>query len=256
MRGVMKGNIALFRYIFTILILGVVVSFSSCGGGGGGGSGEYTGNSTAAQDNILMLDGVDDIAEASSSVFPTSTSLESFTVEAWIYPLEAGSAIAMDDAYELILYLDVSAANFGVGIKFGLWWSDCSSVDGVIEFRDVSLHQWNHIAAMFDASQKEGTIAINGKLGTPFSLPGNALCSDKDFNFFVGDEFKGMIYDVRVSSGVRYTSDFTPSETLTSDSYTRGLWHFNETAGSTSFVDSSGNGHTLTGLNGAMTEAK
>lgn len=52
---------------------------------------------------------------------------------------------------------------------------------------------------------------------------------------------------------MRYTSNFTPPDTLTADANTRALYHFNESAGSTSFADSSGNGFGLAGVNGAQT---
>jgi Ca2+-binding RTX toxin-like protein len=53
---------------------------------------------------------------------------------------------------------------------------------------------------------------------------------------------------------VRYTASYTvPSSGFTSDGNTRALWHFDEPACSTSFADSSGNGNTLTGQNGAQT---
>jgi hypothetical protein len=57
--------------------------------------------------------------------------------------------------------------------------------------------------------------------------------------------FNGLIDEVRVSSTVLYTGNFTPIANLTAGSSTKGLWKFNgQTAN-----DSSGNGNngTLTG---------
>jgi hypothetical protein len=65
--------------------------------------------------------------------------------------------------------------------------------------------------------------------------------------------FQGEIDDVRVSSVVRYVSNFTPQDFFAADASTIGLWHFNEPVGSTSFSDSSSYGNTLTGINGAQT---
>jgi hypothetical protein len=44
-----------------------------------------------------------------------------------------------------------------------------------------------------------------------------------------------------------------PTEPFTSDTNTRALWHFDEALDSTTFMDASPNGNTLTGFNGAKT---
>src|SRR6266567_2392911 len=68
----------------------------------------------AADGSALSLDGVNDFARATGTIFPNSTALQSFTVEAWIYPTVAGSVIATDDDYDLILFYSSGAANGGV----------------------------------------------------------------------------------------------------------------------------------------------
>lgn len=215
-------------------------------------------------DMALLLDGMDDKAEALISVFPNTNTAQSFTVEAWIYPTPTTatvSYIATDDAYNLILIYDPTASNNGVGIVFTLYESDCSTfVTPVIEFRDVTFNQWNHVAAMFDASAQHYTISINGILSSsPLSFTAGTFCSDPAEQFSVGgfylsdvDTFQGRIDEFRVSDNVRYTTDFTPLNSFIQDGNTKGLWHFDESPGSTSFSDSSGNGNTLTGLNGAQ----
>jgi hypothetical protein len=57
--------------------------------------------------------------------------------------------------------------------------------------------------------------------------------------------FNGLIDEVRISSNVVYTANFTPVVNFTPMSSTRGLWKFN---GQTAH-DSSGNGNngTITG---------
>lgn len=210
----------------------------------------------------LLLDGVDDKAEATTTIFPDTNTAQSFTVEAWIYPTAAGAYIAIDDTYALILFYDPAENNNGVGIKFGLA-SDCSSLVEATEFRDVTLNQWNHVAAMFDASAQHFTISINGILSSsPVSFTAGTFCSDpaEQYKFTVGgnywgdtETFQGRIDEVRISDNVRYTTYFTPLIYFIPDSNTKGLWHFDESPGSTSFSDSSGNGNTLTGLNGAQT---
>lgn len=113
---------------------------------------------------------------------------------------------------------------------------------------------------MFDASERKFKMAINGVLSASPSdfTDGTFACSDPDFPFQVGGvagqsglTFSGQIDEVRVSSVVRYSSNFAPPATLASDASTRGLWRFDESPGSTTFADASGNGQALTGLGGA-----
>ena len=53
----------------------------------------------AQSDGFLNLDGTDDRAEAITTIFPTTSNIQSFTVEAWIYPTKGASQfIATDDA--------------------------------------------------------------------------------------------------------------------------------------------------------------
>ncbi len=214
-------------------------------------------------DNALLLDGVDDRAEANTSIFPNTSTLRSFTVEAWIYPSRTGGMfIATDDAYDLLLSYRDDAANNGVGITFTLWGGDCAHMNSRTEYRGITLNQWNHVAAIFDASAKSFSISVNGILSSsPTSFTGSTFCSVANQQFTVGGfygedgylPFQGEIDDVMVSSSVRYNSDFFPTFPLAPDANTQGLWHFDEPVGSTTFSDSSGNGYTLTGLNGART---
>ena len=63
--------------------------------------------------------------------------------------------------------------------------------------------------------------------------------------------FSGTIDEVRISNTARYTSNFSPATSFTSDGNTVALWHLNDGSG-TSAADSSGNGHTGT-LEGSPT---
>lgn len=67
--------------------------------------------------------------------------------------------------------------------------------------------------------------------------------------------FNDLLEEMRFSDVVRYsgTSYTEPTTPFNADANTRALWHFDETAGSTSFADDSGKGNTLTGHNGAQT---
>ena len=79
------------------------------------------------------------------------------------------------------------------------------------------------------------------------------MCKNFDIRKEVGDE--GQIEEIRLSDNVRYsnTTYTVPTIPFSADGNTRALWHFNETAGSTVFLDSSSYGNTLTGYGGAQT---
>ncbi|MBI5611346.1 MAG: hypothetical protein HY902_20910, partial [Deltaproteobacteria bacterium] len=65
--------------------------------------------------------------------------------------------------------------------------------------------------------------------------------------------FPGVIDEVRVSQGMRYTDDFLPPKRLRPDRQTRGLWHFDEPAAATSYSDDSGQAVSLTPNKAAWT---
>jgi hypothetical protein len=234
-----------FTYVNLIIVLLLFTPFSG---------------EVAASGLGLSLDGVNDRAQAVSTIFPNSSALHSFTIEGWMHPRNAGRFIVTDDAYDFVLYSQPGAANGGVGLRFTLWNGDNGS-QSVTEFRDVRLNEWNHVAAMFDAVTLEMVIAINGVLSSsPSTFSGSSFYVDAAqqfvlgaFNSTSGGFLNGFLDEVRVSDILRYTSNFTPPNSLTVDANTRALFHFNEVAGSTTFVDASGNGNTLTGINGAVT---
>ncbi len=207
--------------------------------------------------NVLALDGSSDRAVASDTVHPAGSSLQTFTAEAWFYAQDNLTFILTDDAYDIILLYQSGASNNGVGISFRLW-SSSSSVS-INEFRDVTMNAWNHVAVMFDATTKDMTLAINGNIGSAGTYSRSDFYTDGDQDFAVGgvsmsssSTFNGYIDEVRVSNVVRYTVDFTPALTLSSDAQTMCLYHFDEPVGSTSFSDSSSNGYTLTGVANAQ----
>ena len=219
----------------------------------------------APQCPALVLDGTTAYAAASSTVFPNTTSLVSFTAEAWIYPTGIPflpfppQMILSDDAYDLTFEYQPGALHGGNGVGIGMFlYGPNGSSEGSTEYRDVRLNQWNHVALVFDVVAKQARLAINGIMGSPLdvSLSGFGTFSN---NFTVGafsatqkqNFFRGYIDNVRVSDVARYNANFVPTASLTRDANTRALYFFNEVSGLTTFADASGNGNTLTGAGGA-----
>jgi hypothetical protein len=124
---------------------------------------------------------------------------------------------------------------------------------------------WHHIAAVFDnentTSQDLVALYLDGSLvasnnqadwtsGIPDSISALNIRAYQGVSSTVFWIEEMRFSDIVRYSGVSYTVPTTP---FVNDVNTRALWHFNEAPGSTVFADSSGNGNTLTGQNGAHT---
>lgn len=211
---------------------------------------------------FLMLDGEGDRATGDGTVFPAGTA-SSFTVEAWVYPT-AGDImyIASDDAYDLIVDIPHNM------VFFKLWRSNCTSTGYYISgnaINGIAADEWNHIAVSYYVSGTPPNlikVAINGELQSiPAPEITGDLCNNPNYNLSIGDlyagsvnGFSGVIDEVRISDIAGYDGNFDPAETFYPDAHTMGLWHFDETAGSTAFSDASGNDSTLAAAGNAHTD--
>ena len=124
---------------------------------------------------------------------------------------------------------------------------------------------WHHVAAVFDNETTGGQdllalyldgslVASNNQTDWNPGIPDST--SDLNIGGYLGlYSVVGWIEEMRFSDIVRYNgvSYTVPTDAFVNDANTRALWHFNEAPGSTVFADSSGNGNTLTGQNGAHT---
>lgn len=214
---------------------------------------------TIAEDLVLLVDGDGDEAKLDGVVFPIGPNA-SFTAEAWIYPtVNQDMIVVSDNAYDL----GVTYTKYGPVVMFKLWTDTCGSSRIEITGTQVILNQWNHIAGVYNKDTDRVAVATNGTLFIPSSAFTDNFCSDLSYKFGIGNYnsaigpvdqgFVGKINEVRISNVARYTDNFTPPETFTPDANTKGLWHFDDTIGSTSFADSSGNGYTLTAVGDAKT---
>jgi hypothetical protein len=117
---------------------------------------------------------------------------------------------------------------------------------------------WHHLAVTFSRTSGTTTIYYDGEHRSTFSFTGTVYNSTYPLNIggvSGGNVLNGLIEEVRLSDVIRYTGATypVPGTPFTPDSQTRGLWHFDETAGSTIFSDSSSYQNTAYGLNGAQT---
>lgn len=202
----------------------------------------------AQSGGFLNLDGTNDRFETVTTIFPKTSNVQSFTVEAWIYPTKGASQfIATDDAYDLLVRYNSASANNGLGITFTVKGTGGYRAEKT-EYRDITLNQWNHVVGMFNAeslSNPQLTIAINGKISfSPLEFDNSAFFTDPDQHFALGGRsadgninFMGYIDEVRESSNaIRYTGDFNPKDyrSFLCDAYTKALFHFDGPDGSIS----------------------
>uniref|UniRef100_UPI003AA8928F SUMF1/EgtB/PvdO family nonheme iron enzyme n=1 Tax=Thalassoglobus sp. TaxID=2795869 RepID=UPI003AA8928F len=127
------------------------------------------------------------------------------------------------------------------------------------------VHEWIHVYIQID-EQSVGHLYVNGKQSNESRIYYHGVKNQdeltqvlhdlwqEDFGLTLGarefpdqgnqfrNEFQGSIREFRMSSGVRYSQDFTPEQHFSKDENTQVLYHFNEGAGDT-LQDSSGNGH-------------
>ena len=236
---------------------------------------------------VLMLDGEDDYAilrfAEHGYIFPRNT--DEFTVEVWFYPKaepeEPGkSNIILSQQVRFGLLPDDKCGD-KISEKdqvcsYGTAWLEGAAAHGVRSNNAaIRKDQWNYMAVIFTDSTFH--LAYNDQIvrGQKKDFL-NVIEGDLRFpewfkNFCVGGfakkelvqhipYFHGEIDAIRFSNIARYdlpaaqgTSPFDPPHRFSSDKHTLALWDFNDEEGADRFEDTSGNGYTLIGMNGATT---
>lgn len=193
--------------------------------------------------SALTFDGANDFVAAARSV-----NASRFTVEAWVRPAGASANGIMlaeaDDNNGWSLELDAGRPI--------LWLSTNVGWQGVLYPTALPAGQWAHVAAVYDNGAVR--LFVNGVATTPATVGatlrittgGLRMGGVPGYTYFAG-----ALDDVRLSSSVRYTANFTPPATLPSpDVDTLAQWALDEGAGQT-VVDASVNARN--GVLGAST---
>ncbi len=236
---------------------------------------------------VLSLDGEDDYAilpfAEHGHIFPEGT--HAFTVEVWFYPKDEPKQKDKD----LILTQQVSIGlkardqclleknqlcSYRQAYLSGDRADGLAGTDSAVE-KD----QWNYIAIIFKngmlchasnnrisqgrrlplvdrvslhINRPEGVqdFVVGGYGEDKFVAPNGAL-------LFQVSSFQGEIDAIRFSNIARYDcaeqgdNPFNPPPRFFADAHTLALWDFNDKEGADRFEDTSGNGKTLIGMNGA-----
>ena len=237
---------------------------------------------------VLMLDGEDDYAilpfAEHGYIFPRNT--DEFTVEVWFYPkaedeLEPGKSNVILSQQVRFGLLPDNKCGDRISEKdqvcsYGSAYLEGAAAHGVRSNRVViKKDQWNYLAVIF----KDSTIYLgynnqilrSAKRDFLNVIEGELRFPEWFKNFCVGGfakkelvqhipYFHGEIDAIRFSDIARYdlpaevgTSPFEPPHRFSNDKHTLALWDFNEKEGADRFEDTSGNGYTLIGVNGATT---
>ena len=256
-----------YKYLLSaVLLLGLAIPIFSFQASGG----------------VLSLDGEDDYAilrlPEHGYLFPKNT--DEFTVEAWFYPKSgAGQGkpnIILTQQVRIALAANNSCrgriGNEDQICSYGSAYLEGGGAHGITGINAViKKDQWNYMAVIFKDSIFH--LAYNDKIvrGKEREFM-NFVAGDLNFrdefkHFFVGGAaedafedafFHGEIDAIRFSDIARYDlpaeggiSPFNPPHRFINDAHTLALWNFNDKKGADRFEDTSGNGKTLTGMNGA-----
>ena len=194
-----------------------------------------------------FFDGTGDYLNNTSNALITQT-VSTFTVEGWIYMTSNPTSDANNISG--FITLDGQSNNIYNYLAFGpisnrvlyLRWFDGSSkiANGSTT---LNLNQWYHIACVVNSNAIQFYVD-----GVAESMSGTTTLTNRNSttsNFSIGAHYygsiAGYISNLRVTTTAVYTSNFTPSGSLTAIANTSLL-----TCQSNRFVDNSTTGHTLT----------
>jgi len=204
-----------------------------------------------------------------------------FTIEFWFCPAritnvnEGWIIVGKLPLYQIELVYDGELEHKRMLVRYSIQADHRSS-----ELWDISAGinyepQWHHFivqGSFYESGDNAITFLDGVSRGLGGSQGSGGTITDSDDPFYVGGfpvgtktvisvgdrksinadvtTFDGLIDELRISDVLRYDSKF-PGESIDipkrfePDKYTVALWHFDEEAGSLSYEDASGNGHTL-----------
>lgn len=191
---------------------------------------------TSGGDFVLDFNGQSDYVEIPDS---PALRLETFTVEAWVWRRQGGQALqhlfAKDSGRTHI-------ESFGIAVMNNWRWHYTIGYGAKAEVRgspaECTPHTWTHCALVFDRG--DCALFVNGKQVERSRIGPRPLYDDRPFHIGTDLEYdrftyfwNGALDEVRLSSAVRYSGDFTPARRFAPDAQTVLLLHFDEGQGET-----------------------
>ena len=155
-----------------------------------------------------------------------------FTLEAWVFPTALDGSrgvVAKTQSSEFALFLHDGFPTFDVHLN-GKYVSPRHETK-------LALNLWTHLAGVYDGQAVH--LFVNGKRVE--SLSGNGARKTNALPLFIGADpdnyrnptrpFAGKLDEVRLSTGVRYTTDFEPANRFQRDDQTVLLLHMDRATG-------------------------
>jgi len=202
---------------------------------------------------FASFDGIDDNYSIFSSVIPSNSDC---TIEFWVktctqsIPSPAYTVLSNGAALEVSIFDGSNLRTHQLCLDDANITYFCHQ-DHSYPSKD-SL--WHHVAITYDWSSDHFEMYFDGIDGTLSTMP--TYNYSPGVNFALGDgawgqwsfnKFRGYLDELRVSNIIRYSAGFTPPQTSFSlDSFTVGLWHFEETNPVSIALDESSNSYHLT----------
>ena len=193
--------------------------------------------------NALELDGSSVVTMQNSGYSDAAG-----TMEAWVrFAANANAGLqtvmvcGFQDYHLLSVYCDGNS-NYSVGYHT---YDHSGDGTGNIGSSQLSANVWYHVLATHNASTGQIQLFINGQSQgtasyTPTLNPGEGGTLELGAWWgggSVAEGFQGDIDEVRISSSIRYTSNFTPpTQPYTADANTTLLTHLDSTSGSPELV--------------------
>jgi hypothetical protein len=189
-------------------------------------------------------------------VVPDSPSLnieDELTLEAWVFPktIQGNNAVINKDwrppmaicCYEMSINNGQLQAAIQAEVPAAWFWTGSGMVEA---------EKWSHIAVTYDGEKIK--TYVNGVFQSEADTTGKICTNDAPFKvgrrmWGDGEPYEGTIDEVRVSSVVRYESNFDiPTHVFSPDEHTAILLHFDEGSGAeTKDASENGNHGTLEG---------
>ena len=239
---------------------------------------------------VLVLDGEDDYAilplAEHGYIFPAET--DEFTVEVWFYPksepkLKERHIILGQQAVIGLTAEDECDLNKNQLCAYGFAFLVGERVRAFIGIeKPIKRDQWNYMAVIFKDSSfflaYNDEISRTSRINRVNFVAADLRGPEQFKDFFVGGyaedrvifdadhrevlsrrtPFHGLIDAIRFSNIARHDLPiahgvwlFDPPHRFLNDEHTLALWDFNDKEGADRFEDTSGNGRTLIGMNGA-----
>lgn len=150
------------------------------------------------------------------------------TAQGWIVekPFDTDAVVSLGT------YNGKLVAGTGVSPGDGSLWEYGDNVVLTSKVNTWNADTWYHVAAVYTGTTMR--LFINGKLDSEGPAPANIITSGSQLRMGDGHTnhwFLGSLDEIRLSSTVRYTSNFVPPVSYVPDAATVGLWHLDEGKG-------------------------